>query len=258
MTAFTKQTNSMHLFLGAVICVFASTLFISNTSYAETKHAPTSKESFLKSWKAHQKNLPTTVTFEKTDEPNTYIYETTLFPYKGKLKILNVVVDKNISYYYDYDLDSDNILKGIVEIDFPDLPEDFFKKHPYSHGLWERQGYLFFIDNRWVSADQWRELEEKNGASNPPAYRAPANFWSKNKKIISTFIPVAIIILAFLFPISRSNKMQKKQIEKYDLSMQRQEEAIEQQQQAFKLAEESLALQKEQTDYLRQLLKDKK
>lgn len=258
MTAFTKRPNSMHLFLGVVICIFAGALFISGTSYAETKHAPTSKESFLKAWKAHQKNLPTTVTFEKTDEPNTYIYETTLFPYKGKMKILNVVVDKNISYYYDYDLNSDDILKGIVEIGFPDLPEDFFKKHSYSHDLWERQNFLFFVDNRWVSADQWREREEINEASTTPAYCAPSDFWSKNNKILSAFIPVAIFVLVFLFAISKSNKMQKKQIEKYDLSMQRQEEAIEQQQQAFKLAEESLALQKEQTDYLRQLLKDKK
>ncbi len=257
MTAFTKRPNSMYLFLGAMLCIFASALLISGTSYAETEHAPTSKESFLKAWKAHQKNLPTTVTFEKTDEPGTYIYETTLFPYKGKMKILNVVVDKNISYYYDYDLNSDDILKGIVEIDFPDLPEDFFKKHSYSHGLWERQNYLFFIDNRWMSADQWRKLEETNEASNPPAQCAPAGFWSKNNKILSAFIPIFIFVLVFLFAISKSNKMQKKQIEKYDLSMQRQEEAIEQQQQAFKLAEESLALQKEQTDFLRQLLKDK-
>ena len=99
MTAFIKRTNSMHLFLGAIICIFAGALFISSTSHAKTEHAPTSKESFLKAWKAYQKNLPTTVTFEKTDEPNTYIYETTLFPYKGKVKIANVVVDKNISYY---------------------------------------------------------------------------------------------------------------------------------------------------------------
>ena len=174
------------------------------------------------------------------------------------MKILNVVVDKNLSYYYDYDLNSDDVLKGIVEIDFPDLPEDFFKKHSYSSALWERQNYLFFIDNHWIGADQWREFDDKNETSTAHAQCAPSKLWSKDKKILTAFIPLGVFVLVFIFVISRSNKMQKKQIEKYDLSMQRQEDAIKQQQQAFKLAEESLALQKEQTDYLRQLLKDKK
>ncbi|PCK00320.1 MAG: hypothetical protein COA45_00625 [Zetaproteobacteria bacterium] len=243
MNAFTKRPNSMRLFLGVIICIFAGALFISSPSYADEKHAPISKESFLKAWKAHQKNLPTTVTFEKTDEPNTYIYETTLFPYKGKLKILNVVVDKALDYYYDYDLDSEDMLKGLVEIEFTDLPEKFYKRHSYSLNLWERQNYLFYVDNRWMSIDQWRKFEAAKEMETSPAPRATE---SEDKKDLIVLISFAIFLCIWLFAILRTKKAYKKA-----------DESIEIQKQAFKLAEESLTLQKEQTDYLRQLLKDK-
>lgn len=245
MTTFTKRPNSMHLFLGAVICIFAIALLISNTSYAETEHAPTSKESFLKAWKAHQKNLPTTVTFEKTDEPDTYIYETTLFPYKGKMKIANVVVDKNISYYYDYDFVSDGILKGVVEVTFPDMPEKFFKTHHQSADIWQRQHYLFFVNNRWMSPDQWREFEAAQEIKTP---RAPRATGSETWGYLLNYVPMTILLLLYFSCISIGSKKTLKEMG----------ESIELQKQAFKLAEESLALQKEQTDYLRQLLKDKK
>lgn len=212
----------------------------------EKQTAQATKESFLKAWETNIKNLPTTVTFEKTEKPNIYNYETTLFPYKGELQLNNIIIDRNLGYYYDYDLGVENAIKGAAEITLLNLSnDDLYKKYPLSQQIWAKGNFLFFDDaaGRWLNAQQWQAdhavADTVYGRSNSSCDRASQIL----NNIFGKVWPLLLIILFLGVFILAIKKAQKEQIAKYDLSMKRQMESIE--------------IQKEQTALLKQLVSHK-
>jgi len=233
-----------------VLCVSFSiaTQNIARAQITEAKQTPISKESFLAAWEAYQKSLSTTVTLEKTNESGVYNYETTLFPYSGKLKVHNVVISKDIDYYGNYDLDLDNKLKGVAEIELLDHTE---KKNcnlfQYSKSIWRDQNMLFFNKNskKWLSAEQWRETNNSNESQTCASQSSSALY-----QLFIDLSPLIFAALFLIFMVLLAQRGQKSQIAKYDLSMKRQKESIEKQ-------NETLELMKEQNKLLRHLAENK-
>jgi len=218
--------------------------------------APTPKEVFLSAWEEHQKSLPTTVTFEKTEKPGVYNYETTLFPYKGKLKVLNVVIDKDLDYY-NYNLDIDDALKGVAEVELPGLSEDDRNYMYYSYNLWQEQNFLFSRGEgeEWLNAKQWATATQDNNKTNVSSGQSCSQ--AKYKKWLADLLPLIVFLVFLFFIVLWSRRLQKRQMAKYDLSMERQKESIEELKRGLEIAERSLKLQQEQTELLRRLLEKK-
>jgi hypothetical protein len=200
------------------------------------------KESFIAAWESYQKSLPTTVTLKRTEEPSIYLYETSLFPFKGKLKITNVLISEDLDYYYDYNLNDDQALRGVVETEFVGASvEDLYKKYPYSLEIWKKGNFLFYTKDagQWVSGKAYLafQSERKN---------AVASTQSSGQKIWSDLLPLPYILLFFSVFWWLIRRSQKTQTVRVDLSMDRQLKALE-------IGEKSLVLQNEQTALLRQL-----
>lgn len=233
--------------------IAAAVLVVGNSATWAQDQAPDSKEKFIAAWEDAIKALPSTVIFEKTTENGVYNFETTAFPYKGKLKLLNAYIDKDLDYYYDYDLNVGNILKGVAEIALDAPPEELLKKYPQSYSTWQRNHYLFFEPEAkaWLNATGWYAHEaakmENTPSSTEKSSCAVQNVW---KMVGNIFVPVSVFILVFLFLSIPVKKSHKKQQAKFDLSIDRQLKTLE-------IAEESLALQKKQTELLQKILEGK-
>ena len=220
---------------------------------AEDTPAPDAKEAFLSAWESHIKSLPTTVVFQKTDEPGIYDFETTLFPYKGKLELLNIVVSKDIDYYEDYDLNHESVSKGVAEIRLTDLPkEEFREKYNYSKEIWDNKQFLFFMNDaaggRWLSAEEW--WTAKNNGHAPT--KAPSCN-AQNTDYLNLFLkwlPLIILMSCFFIIVKGVSKRQKSYYDKYENSLAKQLEGIE-------IAKCSLALQEEQRELLRKIAENK-
>lgn len=199
--------------------------------------APT-KESLIAAWEEVQKGQETTVVFEKTGEPGIYNFETTLFPYKGKLKILNAIISKDIEYYYNYDIQDDASLTGFVEVELSDAPDKFFEKYPVSTNVWRMQNYLFFINdtNQWMSKEQWNSY--LSGKPKPTVQSTCG--YQPYQKLFWNLLPILIAIPFLFLLIWRTRKIQKAQIAKYDVSLERQVKGLQQQEEEIKILKEIL------------------
>lgn len=229
----------------------------------------TSKEAFLSAWETHMKNLPTTVTFEKTDEPGVYMYETTLFPYKGRLKVLNIAISKDISYYGGYDLDVNDALKGAPEIKFLDVNtncskekqccDSLYSLYPYSYDIWKDDSFLFFDEQsgKWLDRHEWRTMQNASAAKRPSCSSKKSKSEYYLKQFSLNVLPYLLLAIFLIFIIRRAQKTQKAQVEKYDLTMERQKESVEDQKRGLAMAEESLKIQKEQLEILKSLMEKK-
>ncbi len=223
----------------------------SNIVFANTIELSDLKKSFTEKWEQHQKNLPTTILFEKTPEPNIYNYETTLFPYKGKLKLLNVVIDhKNQTYYYgSYDISDNATYIGIAEIELLNAPQGFLDKYNHSSKIFEMQQFLFIKDdnNKWITEEEWKNIDN---ISNPSVTKSNSNKYCKLKKIGADLIPLLALIIFLICIVLWSRKKQNNYMAKYDLSLKRQEESMD-------IARKSIQLQTEQVVLLQKLLERK-
>ncbi|MEZ5919112.1 MAG: hypothetical protein R3D66_04120 [Alphaproteobacteria bacterium] len=226
---------------------------------AEEKTVPT-KETLLSAWEFSQKSQPTTVIFEKTDEPGVYNFETTLFPYKGRLKVLNILLQDHIEYYYDYDVEEDSSAMGIVEVKLLDAPKDFFDGMAVSQSIWNKQHTLYFISGpqRWMTKAEW-EIYDANkpetlsgGACRPTSSSATA--YTKYKGEIFLFSSLMLLGLFLVFVGRRTIKFQNSHVKKFDLSMERQLEALQISEKMLKQQDESLEIQRKQAAILEKLL----
>ena len=224
--------------------LFAILLVFSLPAFAQEN---ATKESFIKKWEEHIKSLPSTVSFEKTDEENIYTLDTDLFDYNGKIELLNVVISEDIDYYQNYELDDAAKTKGIAEIEFVDAPEKFFHNRYHSKSLWDNNQYLFWIDGQWLTEKDW-QTNENTITSVSEDYTTPrkCNLLSRNS-VLRVWLPIILLIIFVLALAARTKKCQKEHIAKYDLSLDRQKESID-------MVKESLALQKEQNELLKRIL----
>lgn len=79
-------------------------------------------EGLIAHWEETVAAAPYNTVFAKTEEEGVYDFETTFFPYKGRLKLLNAAVIADADSYYD------DVFEGIVEITLPDADAEFYKK----------------------------------------------------------------------------------------------------------------------------------
>ncbi len=228
-----------HLYVSA----FFALILFSASVYAQEHHAKTDsdiKTSFISAWEKHQRSLPTTVTLEKTDKPNIYNYETTLFPYKGKLILNNVVISKDLNYYYDYDLILTDVVKGAAEIELAELTSDeFYEKYPHSRPLWEKENFLLYdeISNKWLSPKEWENKTSDIGEYDVSNTKKSSHSCYKETvlALFSGLWPFILFVIIFLVIVWRGKKFQDAQSKKIDLSLERQLESLELQKQAFEV-----------------------
>lgn len=171
----------------AAFAILLSFCILSAPVVADANDSKPSKESLLAAWEQMQKDDPYTVAFEKTKEQGIYNFETTIFPFKGKVKVLNELIEKNPAYYYgdfrEYDKklpDGDYI--GIVEVDLLGVAKEFAGKFRYSYETWERGNALYYHADakKWYTSDQWnsyklaaKALAKENSGGQQEASKQP-------------------------------------------------------------------------------------
>ncbi len=237
---------------------FTKYLFIffaltANISHAETNNVKNSKAALLKAWEQNQKSQPTTIRFEKTKDNSIYNFETTLFPYKGKVVVHNVLIHEDIEYYGAYEARESAEIVGIIEAELIDAPERFTNTLYESIGVWQKQNKMLFFNDtqKWMTASQWREESQwkeitgtAQSSDNQCGYNS--SITKKNKKyteIFLNFLPLLLLLVFFVFLMKNTKKCQQSHTEKIDLSLERQQEALD--------------LQKEQNQLLKQILSKK-
>ncbi len=237
------------------LCILAAMfLFVVLPARAEdaAAFAPPAKESLLAAWEEIVRQNPETKIFEKTDEAGVYNFETTLFPYKGKLKVLNLLVeDRDLSSYgyeyNDYDDTEDTGYIGMVETELSDAPEDFFEKYVYSTMAWKSGNVLFYSNQaaRWMGKAEWKQyLKTKIAASSAAA---PQCARSERVDFISRYVGVIVLGIFLALVFLRLPRTLKKQNKLNETIMERQLEGLN-------IAKEGQVLQKEALDVLKSML----
>jgi hypothetical protein len=252
------KKTSFFLHLCVVTLLF---LLVSPVFAEESEIVLPTKEGLIAAWEEKLQNRPDTVIFSNADDEGVYEFKTTLFPYEGRLKILNIVIeDRDTSYYgYEYDDyrdDDDSGFVGAIETELLDIEdwEEFSQKYHYSSAAWRNFNLLFFPNDaqRWMSKGEWNSyIEEKNSLrlEQEVSEMDDAKSWFVGE-IIMTWVPL-LVLLGFIFWIFRYAVEQRK---KYDGSLERQEFSIERQQEGLNFAKESLEIQKEQLSLLKEII----
>ncbi|MFH1158451.1 MAG: hypothetical protein V1721_06170 [Pseudomonadota bacterium] len=205
-------------------------------AFAQNSQKPT-KESLLLIWEKAQKESPYTVKLEKTSEQGVYDYETTIFPFKGKLKVLNLLIDKNPSNFYDYYDDSGNDADyvGIVEVKLLDVPKEFAWGYTYSYPTWE-EGNRFHYDaasGKWYTLETWHALEKASAKAQTQQANARCSQQSSKqpfqwRSFLASWWPLFLLV-GFWIWVWKSpslKKFSKKQKEQQERAMQIAEENL--------------------------------
>lgn len=243
------------------IKTYISVMFLFCVFFAPLSHAQTEadKQALLKAWEDNQRAQPTTKLFQKTKDQGIYLFETTLFPYKGKVVVHNTLISNEFGYYGDYDAREASDKIGVIEAELIDAPERFTKTLYRSISVWENQSTMYYFNDtkQWMTAAQWKASRDTISYSKDTQYET-SNSNIKILKRYATPVTAVILMIIFLFILGqRTDKFQKAHAEKFDLSMQRQKEAIDQQKEIHKRSEKSLELLKEQNELLKQILAKK-
>lgn len=213
------------------------------------------KQSLLTHWEASQASNPNVAKFEKVEGgAGDYKITLNIFPYDGRLKVLNVFVAPNKGYDgtgdYHSDADEKDLYRGVIEVDLPDLNKDFADKIYSSHRAWESSNRFYYdvAVGVWFNDMDW----DKHFAQYKPAEKASAEACipapqEKYKKMIMSWFPVAALALFLALMVFFVRKTQKKALDAQDLIMQRQLVAL-------KLAEDGALVQREAKEILAQML----
>lgn len=166
-------------------------------AFAEPAAAPAkpSKESLLAAWEKVQRDDPYTVTFAKSEKKDVYNFETTIFPYKGQIKVLNLLIEKKPAFYYgefrsyNEELPEGDYI-GLVEIELADLGKEFVEKHRYSYSTWDqRNGFYYNAEtNKWYTEAQWSAHKAALKAREVPASASSGGSCSDRSAWMSSII----------------------------------------------------------------------
>lgn len=223
-------------------------------SHADEKLA--TKESLIAAWEINIKNLPTTKIFEKQSD-GVYKFETTLIPYKGEIKIHNVIVDKDIELYSDYRLDDEDLIKGVIEAEIVG-PKEKCDLFPIGCRALENNNTLYFSDssNSWLKEKEMiavieakENAEEAQSGSGEIEKKASKDY----KESLILIGVLAFFIFIIILSIRQSNR-QKAYFDKYNKHM----DIIEERSlKSFEIMEKSISIQSQQTELLKQILEKK-
>lgn len=221
--------------------VFATAGFAAAPDTDKPAVLPT-REMLVQHWEEAVRNSEYTRTFEETAEAGVYDFETTFFPYKGKLTLLNAVVVADADSYYD------DVYEGIIELDLPDASDDFRKRYARSYYAWQEQNRYYFDaqDGVWFPAAAWSKYLSDRGEKAAGTRRSTCPLW-KNATLWRSVLPLAFFLIVIVGLLAFARKQNKRVWDNHA-------KALEEQQRGLRMVEESLKHQQEHTRLLQQIL----
>lgn len=231
------------------IVVLLSVPLVSRAESPAKEDVIPSRESLLSYWEKATRENPSVKRLEKTGEEGVYNFETTLFPYKGRVKVLNVLIEKYSYYDADYAYEKSVSYKGIVETDLMDAAPDFSKKYEYSFASWQRLN-RFYYDGKtseWFPENMWQEhfASQKAVASSTcprtAAHGTGYDVW------MDALVPWAPLVLFLVFIVWLARRQNRRVWDNQAKVMERQLDSI-------KLAEDGMVIQREHTQLLKDIL----
>lgn len=230
------------VFIAALLCL------LSLPAFAQQTQEPT-KESLVAAWELAMKESPHTKTFTETKEDGLYEFESALFPYKGKLKILTAFIAARDPYEGYYDNGAGPV--GIVEAELEGAPKDFLGRMPYAYAEWGKNNRLFFSGGKWLTHEQWMGLRRAEEAKEAAPMCAPASGSSSPAARMDLILNGLLLLLGALLilaiPVAIARRKLAKQITDTNKLIMDRQLAI------LKLSEEDVALQREQVALLKAL-----
>jgi len=214
-----------------ITVVFVITVLLAFPAFAVNKDdvIAAKRESLIAFWEEHVRNDSYVKQFEKTKEEGVYNFETTFFPYNGRLKLLNAVIDKDNEYY--------QAETGIIEVELMDATPDFYKKYAKSYAAWNGNGYYYYDQKQgvWFFPAEWSEHEIDYSGD------ASSKWWVP----LISYAPLLILFIFFGFLIRYAHKQNKRVWNRNDeilinqkLSMKKQEFAIQQMAEEIRLLQQ--------------------
>jgi hypothetical protein len=223
----------------AKIIVAAALAAVLYCAPAPAGDTPPSKETLRTAWESTQKSNLHTKLFRKTTEKDVYDFETDLFPYKGRLKLMNLLIDKKPGYYYYEDGGENDDYKGVAEVKLLDAPKEFRGEYAQSYETWDRMNQFHYdaTAGAWVTRDAWSARTTAKAASRPQCIAADRRLWD-----LAASLGGIVLVLAFVVLLTRTaRKRQKDYLRKYDDSMERQKESLDVLKQNLELQKQILA-----------------
>lgn len=210
--------------------VFALALMLLAPVAAEA--AAPARESLVAHWEAMQKSAPDTAVFEATKDKGIYRFETSFFPYKGRVRLLNAAVSKLSGGAYA------DLYTGIIEVELMDAPGDFMRKYGMSYAAWLEQNRFYYDakQNVWFSGGEWGD-HFSAGESAPASGHASCRLWL-NLGLIAGLLVLILLLARF------ARRQQARALAAQELMMERQKRILE-------IAEESLGVNRAILDELK-------
>lgn len=217
------------------------------------------KQSLLAHWEVSQANNPNVAKFEKVEGGDgDYKIALNIFPYDGRLKVLNVFVAPYKGYDSDGDYHSDAdekvLYRGVIEADLPGLDKALADKMYTSYYAWKRDNRFYYdvTTGVWFNEADW----DAHFAKYPTVAKASTascipQAQDKYKKMFLDWLPFIGLMIFLGFLVRFSRKAQKKALDAQDLMMQRQLVFL-------KIAEDGAVMQREAKEILAQMLAELK
>lgn len=217
------------------------------------------KQSLLAHWEASQANNPNVAKFEKVEGgAGDYKIALNIFPYDGRLKVLNVFVSSRKAYDaegdYHSDADEKDLYRGIIEVDLPDLDKSLSEKMYISYYAWRRDNRFYYdvTAGVWFNEADWdAHFTQYPTAAKPIEAACVPQAQSDGMKVFISWLPLIVMLLLASFVGRLARRAQKKAVDAQDLMMQRQLAAL-------KLAEDEAVIQRETKELLAQMLAELK
>lgn len=185
----------------------------------------------LSAWEARQQADPKVTLIEKIGEKE-YRYETTYFPYSGKLIVTDVVIDDSGSAY--------SHAMGFVQVKLPDMDESQLTDFAYAFSIWQRTNTLYWdkAASEWIT---WNESQARWQDTERPGRPGFDNEFQ---------LLLILVLLIVVLWVMRKAKFNMKQ------SLDSQQQALAGQQQALAMMKRSLELQEETNRLLKRIADD--
>lgn len=123
-----------------------------------SKSVDTSKKEVVAAWELSLRALPSTKVLEKATDPNIYNFESSLIPFKGQIKILNVIVSDEPEFYalnLESDVSDVFTKQAFVEVALIGVSSTYWDDMPRSYQAWKSLGEFFYVKekNMWLARD---------------------------------------------------------------------------------------------------------